>query len=110
MFARCLEIITVLYQFDTQRTHGVVLLDAVAVRHDDDGGDTETPAGEADRLTVVAPGGGNDPGPGARGVSPRELGVFTLQLVEQDQTTTDLEGSDRPVPSSLDRRINPSSL
>src|SRR3546814_8059554 len=55
-----LEVVAMLHQFDPERPHRRILLDAVAARHHDDGPEAMPACGEADGLAVIAACRGDD--------------------------------------------------
>jgi hypothetical protein len=87
-FDAVLEVVTPFDEFDTEGAHGSVLLDAVAARHHDAGGDTGALCRVSDGLAVIAAGGGDDAA---------DRGLRALQPVEIDEPTADLECTDRRV-------------
>ena len=85
---RCLEIVPLLDHFDAQCSHGGILLDAVANRNHDSGGNPKLAGGEANRLTVIAPRGGDYSG---------RLRSIPTKVVEVDETAAHLKCTGRSV-------------
>src|SRR3546814_20992742 len=77
-----------LHQFDPERPHRRILLDAVAARHHDDGPEAMPACGEADGLAVFA---------ACRGDDSRGIRSAAPELVHIDEAAAALEGADRRV-------------
>ena len=88
-----IEIVPRLDQFGSEGAHGCVLLDRIAVGHDDRGGDAGSGRRQRDALAVIAAGRADD----ARG-----SGRPALQAVHEDQPAAHLEGTGRRVVLVLD--------
>ena len=96
MFEGRLEVVAGLDQACGQGDHSAVLLDGIAVRHDDRGGDADTRGGKGDRLAVVTPG---------RGADACGIGRALPEARHVDDAAADLEGADRGVVLVLDGDI-----
>ena len=93
LLAGDLEVVTELHDFGAERSHRCVLLDAVAVRHEDRHRHPVRTTGEREALAVVAAGGADDAG---------HLGPLTNEPIHVHQAATHLEGADRRVVLVLD--------
>src|SRR3546814_4202803 len=96
-----LEVVAILHQFDPERPHRRILLDAVAARHHDDGPEAMPPCGEADGLAVIA---------ACRGDDSRGTRSAAHELVHIDEAAADLEGADRRVVLVLDPHPDAAAL
>src|SRR5688572_30444329 len=85
VFEGRLKVMAVLDQFAPEGAHGRIFLDAVAVRHDEDGPQAAAPRREGDRLPMVAARGGDDAA---------TAGFAFLEIGEIDKPAADLEGAD----------------
>ena len=93
VFVGRLEIVPGFDEPRAEALHRPVLLDAVAVRHDDRRLEPEPRRGERDALPVIA---------GGRADDPANIRLRALDLVEIDEPAADLEGADRRVVLVLD--------
>ena len=96
MLERGLEIVPGLDQTRAETCHRPVLLDAVAVGHDDRRIESQSRRGECDALTVIA---------GSRGHDTPNVRLRPPDSVEVDETAADLEGADRRVVLMLDPQL-----
>jgi len=91
-----LEIVPGLDEPRAEPRHRPVLLDAVAVGHDNRRIDPKPRAGERDALTVIAR---------RRGHDPPNIGLRPPERVEIHEAAADLEGADRRVVLVLDPQL-----
>jgi len=91
-----LEIVPGLDEPRPEPCHRAVLLDAVAVWHDDRRIEPQPRRGERDALPVIARGRGHDAA---------NIGLRPPDLVEIDETAADLEGADRRMVLVLDPQL-----
>src|SRR5258706_9877384 len=92
-FACRLEVLTVLYQLDTERAHRCVLLGAVAMRNHDGGGNGVLMRGEGYRLAMVAARRADDAG---------GFAAASGKVTEINQSAAQLERPDGGVVFVLD--------
>ena len=88
-------------QFGAERAHGCVLLDAVAVGHDDDRRQPDAPRRECHALAVIAAGGRDHAG---------DIRLLPLQLLHVGESAAQLEGADRRVVLVLDPDLRARAL
>ena len=91
-----LEIVARFDEARAERRHRPVLLDAVAVRHDDRRAKAQTRCGKGDALPVIAAG---------RRHHAADLRLRAPDLVEIDEAAAQLEGADRGVVLVLDPQL-----
>ncbi len=93
-----LEIVALLDQPRPKPDHRPVLLDAVAMRYHDRGGEAEAGGGIGDALPVIAAGSGHHPA---------QLRLGAPDLVEIDEPAAQFERADRGVVLVLDPNFGP---
>ena len=96
MFQRGLEVMAVHHQFGAKGLHRRVLLDRVALGHDDGRGEPVGARGEGDRLAVIAARRGDDAG---------TIRTGSPQFADMDQPAAHLEGAGRRMVLVLDPDI-----